>query len=124
MESPQLLYYYQNRDRVLKQRAEYYAQNKEMINTRSSKYFQQYYEDNKEKIIEKSTKRQITHREQCYEYKRKWTMAKLDKIQSYHLAYYKRARNIKRRNNVPVRLSNAEVFDDILNELNFVIDFE
>jgi hypothetical protein len=47
MESPQLLYYYQNRDRVLKQRAEYYAQNKEMINTRSSKYFQQYYEDNR-----------------------------------------------------------------------------
>ena len=51
-------------------------------------------------------------------------MANLDKIQSYHRAYYKRARNIKRRNNVPVRLSNAEVFEDILNELNFVDDFE
>ena len=87
MESPQLSYYYQNRDRILKQRAEYYAQNKEMINTRSSKYFQQYYEDNKEKIIEKNVKRQITHREQCYEYKRKWTLANLDKIKSYHRDY-------------------------------------
>ena len=95
-----------------------------MINTTSSKYFQQYYEYNKDKIIEKSAKRQITHREQCYEYKRKWTKANLDKIQSYHRAYYKRARKIKRRNNVPVRLSNAEVFEDILNEINFVIDFE
>ena len=124
MESPQLSYYYQNRDHILKQRAEYYAQNKEMINTRSSKYFQQYYEDNKEKIIEKNFKRQITHREQYYEYKRKWTMANLDKIKSYHRDYYKHARSIKRRNNVPVRLSNAEYLEDILNELNFVIDFE
>jgi len=124
MESPQLLYYYQNRDRILKQRAEYYAQNKEMINTRSSKYFQQYYEDNKEKIIEKNVKNQIIHREQYYEYKRKWTMANLEKIKSYHRDYYKHARSIKRRNSVPVRLSNAEVFEDIFNELNFVIDFE
>ena len=119
MESPQLSYDYQNRDRILKQRAEYYTQNKEIINTRSSKYFQQYYE-----IIEKKVKRQITHREQYYEYKRKWTMANLDKIKSYHRDYYKHARSIKRRNNVPVRLSKAEYLEDILKELNFVIDFE
>lgn len=50
----QQLYYYENRDKILEQRAKYYEENKEMINERSSKYFKSYYEANKEKIVCKS----------------------------------------------------------------------
>ena len=52
-ESPQLSYYYRNRDRILKIK---------IINTRSSKYFKKYNEDNKDKNVEKSSKHQTTHR--------------------------------------------------------------
>jgi hypothetical protein len=47
----QQLYYYENRDKILEQRAKYYEENKEIINERSNKYFKSYYEANTEKIV-------------------------------------------------------------------------
>jgi len=41
-------YYLQNRDKILAQRAQYYEENKEMINERSKKYYKKYYEREKE----------------------------------------------------------------------------
>ena len=54
MPNPQVSYYYQNNERILKQRAEYYAANKETVLERSSKYFTKYYEKNKPTLSKKS----------------------------------------------------------------------
>ena len=53
MPCPQLKFYYEHRDEILKYRADYYEENKEKINERSKHYFKQYYEKNKETLLEK-----------------------------------------------------------------------
>ena len=72
MQSKELSYYYQNRDKILAQRAEYYEKNKETINKRSSEYFKSYYEKNKEKIIVRNKERNKANPEACRLAQRKW----------------------------------------------------
>ena len=72
MQSFQLNYYYQNREKILAQRAEYYEKNKEAINNRSSEYFKSYYEKNKEKLIARNKERNKANPEACRLAQRKW----------------------------------------------------
>jgi hypothetical protein len=65
MQSFQLNYYYQNREKILAQRAEYYEKNKVAINNRSSEYFKSYYEKNKEKLIARNRERNKANPEAC-----------------------------------------------------------
>ena len=44
------IYHYKNREKILKQRKEYYEKNKDKINERSKVYFKEYYMKNKETI--------------------------------------------------------------------------
>ena len=53
MSYPQLKFYYEHRDEILKYRADYYEENKEKINERSKHYFKSYYEKNKSKIMKR-----------------------------------------------------------------------
>ena len=57
MENQQKLYYYQNRDRILAKRAEYYLRNKATINKRFSEYHKGYYQKYKEEIKQKNRNR-------------------------------------------------------------------
>jgi hypothetical protein len=51
------LYYYQNRDRILAQRAQYYLRNKARNNKKCSEYHKGYYQQYKPEILQKNRDR-------------------------------------------------------------------
>ena len=60
-------YYYDNRERILSQRADYYKQNKEMINERSKHYFKKYYQKHKKQMILRAKDYLIKWKNEDYE---------------------------------------------------------
>ena len=50
-------YYYENKEKILKQEKLYYQKNKDIIKEKQRSYFRKYYLLNKEKIIENSQRR-------------------------------------------------------------------
>ncbi len=54
-----------------------------MIKKRSSTYFQQYYEENKERLLQNSIQYRIEHREEYNIYKRQWCNDNREKTRAY-----------------------------------------
>lgn len=132
----QQLYYYENRDKILEQRAKYYEENKEMINERSSKYFKSYYEANKEKIVCKSVNymkelRKIMTEEERRSYlDRHKEYKKKSDIKMKKLSYQQLMNNNyvlklpKQPNPQPKPKSNKDQNNTLSFKQNFVIDFD
>ena len=130
-------YYLQNRDKILAQRAQYYGENKQMINERAKKYYKKYYEREKEVIIKRAVEQNkkwskedpISYKRAQQKYQETYKAKKLNEnIRAYRMAQNKNSQRYRENKKVEIakvkttlQLTNLKELD--LNLGEFVIEF-